>query len=364
MPRLIDVVEAPNQAADEMVVRVPEEGSGDFRMGSQVIVRESQNAVFYRDGKSLDVLPAGRHTITTANLPVLSSLLKFVTGGNNMFTAEVYFVNMREFPDMKWGTPQPISLRDSDLGLVRLRAFGQYSMQISDPKRFVDQIVGTQGVYSTPQIEDYLRNSLISRLTDVLGQNMKSIFDLPQLFDEISAGMRAKAQDDFAAMGIALKQFMVVSITPTDETAKAIDERSSMGAIGDMDKFMKYKAAQAMGDAANNQSGAAGAGIGLGAGVGLGAGMAGMISNAMSGATQPQQPAQPAAPAAPAAAGAAAGASSSGSAGVMTLEEAADYLKVAPADVEAIIKSGDLKARQIGTQYRISKEAIDAYLGG
>lgn len=353
MPRIIDVVEAPDQGADELVARVPQTGSGDFRLGSQVIVRESQRAIFYRDGKSLDVFPAGRHTITTANLPILSGLMKLFTGGNDVFTAEVYFVNMREFTDMKWGTPQPISLRDTDLGLVRLRAFGQYSMQISDPKRFVDQIVGTQGLFSTGQIEDYLRNAIISRLTDVLGENMKSIFDLPQLFDEISAGMRAKVQDDFTAMGIALKQFMVVSINPTEETAKAIDERSSMGAIGDMNKYMQYKAAQAVGDAAKS-SGGTSEGLGLGAGIGMGAGMAGMITNAMQGATQPQQPAQPAAPAAAAA----------GAAGVMTLEEAAAYLKVTPADIEAIITSGELKARKIGTQYRISKDAIDAYLAG
>jgi excisionase family DNA binding protein len=352
MPRIIDVVEAPNQGANELVSRVPETGAGDFRLGSQVIVRESQRAIFYRDGKSLDTFPPGRHTITTANLPILSGLLRLVTGGDNMFTAEVYFVNMREFTDMKWGTPQPISLRDTDLGLVRLRAFGQYTMQISDPKRFVDQIVGTQGLFSTGQIEDYLRNSIISRLTDVLGENMKSIFDLPQLFDEISAGMRAKVQDDFTAMGIALKQFMVVSINPTEETAKAIDERSSMGAIGDMNKYMQYKTAQAVGDAAQAGGGTS-EGLGLGAGIGMGAGMAGMITNAMSGANQQQQQ-QPAQPAQPAAA----------PSGVMTLEEAAAYLKVTPADVQAIITSGELKARQIGTQYRISKEAIDAYLAG
>jgi excisionase family DNA binding protein len=357
MPRIIDVVEAPDQGANEMVARVPETGSGDFRLGSQVIVRESQRAIFYRDGKSLDMFPPGRHTITTANLPIISNVMKFFTGGNDVFTAEVYFVNMREFTDMKWGTPQPISLRDTDLGLVRLRAFGQYSMQVSDPKMFVDKIVGTQGLFNTSQIEDYLRNAVISRLTDVLGENMKSIFDLPQLFDEISAGMRAKVQDDFAAMGIALKQFMVVSINPTEETAKAIDERSSMGAIGDMDKFMKYKTAQAVGDAAKNEGGT-GAGLGLGAGIGMGAGMAGMITNAMSTNTQPQQPATPAAPAAPATPAA------GGAAGVMTLEEAADYLKVSPADIEAIITSGELKARKIGTQYRISKDAIDAYLAG
>jgi excisionase family DNA binding protein len=224
-------------------------------------------------------------------------------------------------------------------------------MQVGDPKRFVDQIVGTQGLYTTAQIEDYLRNAVISRLTDVLGENMKSIFDLPQLFDEIGAGMRAKVQDDFTAMGISLKQFMVVSITPTEETAKAIDERASMGAIGNMDAYLKYKAARAMGDAAQ-AGGSAGEGVGLGAGIGLGAGMAGMITSAMANAQQqPAQPqaAQPAAAATP---------------GVMTLEEAAAYLKVSPADVQAVIDSGELKARKVGSQYRISKEAVDAFLAG
>ncbi|MCL4829605.1 MAG: SPFH domain-containing protein [Caldilinea sp.] len=348
MPRIIDVVEAPNQGANELVVRVPEVGSGDFRLGSQVIVRESQNAVFYRDGKSLDMFGPGRHTITTANLPLISSVMSFFTGGNNVFTAEVYFVNMREFTDLKWGTPQPISLRDSELGFARVRGFGQYTIQIAEPKRFVDQIVGTQGLYRTSQIEDYLRNTIISNITDVLGENMTSIFDLPRLVDELGAAVRAKATPAFAAMGIALKQLMVVSITPTDETAKAIDERASMGAIGNMDAYMKFKAAQAMGDAANNPAGGgAAAGVGLGAGMGVGAGMASMIMQSM------QTPSQPAA--APAA-------SATATPSVMTLEEAAAYLKVSTADVEAAINAGDLKARKIGSQYRIAKEAIDAFL--
>jgi excisionase family DNA binding protein len=348
MPRIIDVVEAPNQGANELVVRVPEVGSGDFRLGSQVIVRESQNAVFYRDGKSLDMFGPGRHTITTANLPLISSVMSFFTGGNNVFTAEVYFVNMREFTDLKWGTPQPISLRDSELGFARVRGFGQYTIQIAEPKRFVDQIVGTQGLYRTSQIEDYLRNTIISNITDVLGENMTSIFDLPRLVDELGAAVRAKVTPAFAAMGIALKQLMVVSITPTDETAKAIDERASMGAIGNMDAYMKFKAAQAMGDAANNPAGGgAAAGVGLGAGMGVGAGMASMIMQSM------QTPSQPAA--APAA-------SATATPSVMTLEEAAAYLKVSTADVEAAINAGDLKARKIGSQYRIAKEAIDAFL--
>lgn len=349
MPRIIDVIEAPNQGANELVVRIPEVGSGDFRLGSQVIVRESQNAIFYRDGKSLDMFGPGRHTITTANLPLISSVMSFFTGGNNVFTAEVYFVNMREFTDLKWGTPQPISLRDSELGFARVRGFGQYTIQIAEPKRFVDQIVGTQGLYQTSQIEDYLRNTIISNITDVLGENMTSIFDLPKLMDELGAAVKAKATDAFAAMGIALKQLLVVSITPTDETAKAIDERASMGAIGNMDAYMKYKAAKAMGDAANNPAGGgAAAGVGLGAGMGVGAGMAGMILQSMQTPTPAPAPA--------------AGAGASAIPTVMTLEEAAAYLKVSTADVQAAIEAGDLKAKKIGAQYRIAKDAIDAYL--
>ena len=352
MPRIIDVIAAPDQGANDLVNRVPDYGNGDFRLGSQVVVRESQRAVFYRDGKSLDVFEPGRHTITTMNLPVLTGLMRLFTGGNDVFQAEVYFVNMREFTDLKWGTPQPISLRDSELGLVRLRGFGQYTMQISDPKLFVDKIVGTQGLYTTAQIEDYLRTSILSRMTDVLGENMTSIFDLPKLFDELSAGIRAKVQDDFAAMGIALKQFMIASITPTDETAKAIDERSSMGAVGNLDNYMKFKTARAVGDAAQQDGGGAGAGLGLGAGIGMGAGMAQVVAGAMASATQAAA-AQQQAPAAAAA---------QSVPEVMSIEEAAAYLKVSVADVEVMVAAGDLKAKKIGSQVRISKSVIDSYL--
>jgi len=349
MARIIDVIEAPTQRGDELVVRVPENEAGDFRLGSQVIVRESQRAVFYRDGKSLDTFEPGRHTISTMNLPILSGLLRMATSGKDIFTAEVYFVNMREITDLKWGTPQPISLRDSDLGLVRLRAFGQYTIQIAEPKRFVDQIVGVQGVYTTSQIEEYLRNAVISRMTDVIAENMTSILDLPRLFDEIGAAVRARVQDDFTAMGIMLKQFMIVSITPTEETAKAIDERASMGAIGNMDAYMKFKTARAIGDAAQQPGGGTSEGLGLGAGLGMGAGMAGMIANTMATAN-----------AGSAASGTASSASSDPA--VMTIDEAAAYLRVSVADIQAIIDSGELKAKKIGSQYRISKEAIDAYL--
>ncbi len=350
MARIIDVIEAPDQGPQDLVVRVPEYGPGDFRLGSQLIVRESQRAVFYRDGKSLDVFGPGRHTITTANLPVLSKLLRLGTGGKDIFTAEVYFVSMRELTDLKWGTPEPITLRDTDLGLVRLRAFGQYSMQVADPKRFVDQFVGTQGLYRTSQITDFLRSIIISRMTDVLGENMTSILDLPRLFDELSAALRAKLQDDFGAMGLSLKQFRIVSISPTEETAKAIDERASMGAIGDMNAYMQFKAARAMGDAAQQEGGGTGEGLGMGAGLGMGMGMAGMIAQAMG---QGQQGGQQ---------GGQQAAGPTQIPSVMTLEQAAAYLQVSPADVQALIDEGSLKAKKIGSQYRISKQAIDEFL--
>ena len=219
MPRIIDVIEAPNQGPNDMVLRQPEVGSGDFRLGSQVIVRESQTAVFFRDGKALDTFDAGRHTISTANVPILSGLLGLATSGKNMFTAKVYFVNRRDFLDMKWGTPEPISLRDPDLGLARLRAFGSYSMAVSDPQLFVTKIVGTMGLYQTSEISNYLRGMIISKLTDVLGESKKGLFDMAGMVNEIHAAVRAKVTDDFKLLGIAIKQFFVESVSPTEESA-------------------------------------------------------------------------------------------------------------------------------------------------
>ncbi|MGC9336216.1 MAG: SPFH domain-containing protein [Anaerolineae bacterium] len=349
MARIIDVIEAPNQQQDEMVRRLPEYGSGDFRFGSQVIVREFQTGVFFRDGKAYDSFGPGRHTITTANLPLLADLLGKVTSGRTVFTAEVYFVNMREFLDEKWGTAEPIPLRDSDLGLVRLRAFGTYSIQVNDPGLFVNKIVGAQGIYQTDQITRFLRGIIVAKLTDLLGEMGRGLFDLPALYDEIGAGAKAKVQDDFNSLGMQLKTLYVNSISPTEETAKAIDERASMGAIGDMRAYLQFQTARGMRDAAQagggEGGGMAGAGVGLGAGVGMGAAMAQMISQAAS-AEPGQQAPQATVP------------------DIMTLSEAAAYMRVGEEDVLAVIQSGELKARKIGTSYRISKQAVDEFLAG
>jgi membrane protease subunit (stomatin/prohibitin family) len=287
MARVFDVVEYFDATGREMVHRIPEQGSGDFRIGSQVIVRESQQAVFFRDGKALDVFGPGRHTISTANIPVLVDLIGKAFSGETPFKAEVYYVNMREFVDQKWGTSEPVALRDSDLGMVRVRAFGTYSIQIKDPQLFVNKIVATQGLYFTNDIENFLRSMLISNLTDILGGIGKSLFDLPSLYDEIGAGTKAKAQDEFNTLGVDLKTLFVSNISPTEETAKAIDERAAMGAIGNMQAYLQFKTARAVEQAAmasgEGGGGFAQMGAGMGAGVGMGAMMAGMMGQAMQG---------------------------------------------------------------------------------
>jgi len=353
MPRIIDVVEFIDESGKEIVHRIPENGSGDFRMGSQVIVREQQAAVFFRDGKAMDVFEAGRHTISTANVPILSGLIGLATSGKTPFTAEVYFVSMRQFLDLGWGTPEPVTLRDADFGMVRLRANGVYSMEIKDPSLFVNKIVGTQGIYETAQIENMLRGIIISKFTDLLGEIKIPFLDLPAKYDEIGAGTKAKVQDSFAEMGIALRALYVRSVTPTDETAKAIDERSSMGAIGDMNKYMQFQAARGIRDAAQNPSGGvAGAGVGLGAGLGMGQMMAGAFAQSQQAAAQPAPQPQPAAPVA----------SSGPAPDVMTPGEAAAYLKVSEADVMSMIQGGQIKAKQLGTNYRITKKTLDDFL--
>ena len=304
MPRIIDVVQFLDETGNEIVHREPQDGPGDFRIGSQVIVRESQVAVFFRDGRALDVLGPGRHTITTANIPIIAGIVGWATGGQSPFPAEVVFVNLKQFIDQKWGTSEPLALRDPEFGMARLRAFGNYAFQVNNPAVFVNQIAGQQGIFSTGQLEPYLRGIVVSEFADTLGGQQRSLLDLPGQYGELALTMRDRLNDDFAALGLLLTNFYVNAITPTDETSKAIDERAAMGAIGDLDAYMKFKAARALGDSANNPGGAAGAGVGLGAGIGLGAGVAGMLGQAF-GQAQQAQPAQPvqAAQAAPAAAG-------------------------------------------------------------
>ncbi|TET51768.1 MAG: SPFH domain-containing protein [Anaerolineales bacterium] len=297
MARIFDIVEYVDESGTELVHRIPKRGSGDFRLGSQVIVRDSQAAVFFRNGRALDVFGPGPHTIATANIPLLVDLIGKAFSGETPFKAEVYFVSLREFTDLKWGTPTPITIPDPILRMARVQARGSYAMQISDPQLFVNKIVGTQGVFKTADIQGFFRSMILTKLTDLIGEMGKSVIELAGMAEELTAGVRAKTAEEFASRGVTLTSVYVEYLGPTEETAKAIDEAASMGAIGDMSAYMQFQAARAMRDAAQQSGGEAGTGVGLGAGIGMGAAMGQMLSQSMQ--QQPQQPA-PAAAAAPA----------------------------------------------------------------
>jgi len=344
MARIFDVVEHASEMRDELVHRFPEKGIADLRIGSQVIVRESQKAVFYRDGKALDVFGAGRHTIATANIPLLVNLIGKVFNNRTPFTAEVYYVSTKEFADRKWGTPQPIIVRNPGMGLgvALLQGFGTYSYQINDAQQFVTQLVGAQSVYKTSEIENRLRIMLLSKLQDLLGETTarRSVVELIALTEEIGTGVRAKAQDDFGALGLTLKSFYIGNLKPSEKSA---EELRAMGML-DIATYTQLQAADALRDAAQNPSGGAGLTAGIGAGVGLG----NVITESLKGVTTGSA--------------SGAGGSTGGIPEVMTPSEAAKILQVSEEDVLAAIKGKSLKAKKIGKAYRISKGSLEEFL--
>jgi excisionase family DNA binding protein len=342
MARIFDVIEYPNEMKEEIVHRFPESGIGDYRIGSQVIVREAQAAVFYRDGVALDVFRAGRHTIATANIPKLIDFIGKAFNDRTPFPAEVYFVSLKEFANEKWGTPQPIIVRNPGMGLgvALLQGFGTYSFQVKDPQQLVTQVVGNQGVYKTSDIEERLKTMLLSKLQDVLGEttSAKSVVDLIGLTEEIGAAVRAKAQDDFDALGMTLKSFYIGNLKPSSKSAQ---ELRDMGML-DMATYTQLQAADAMRDAASNPSGGAGLTAGIGAGMGIG----NLMGQALQSGGQMG--------------GAAAGGAKM--ADIMTPAEAANIMKVTEADILEAIKDGSLKAKKVGKAYRISKENLEAFM--
>jgi excisionase family DNA binding protein len=315
-----------------------------------VIVREAQEVVFMRDGRALDVFGPGRHTITTANIPLLINFVSKAFNDRTPFTAEVYFVSKREFVDQKWGTPQPIIVRNPGVGLgvALLQGFGTYSFQVSDSQQFVNQVVGQQGYYRTGDIENRMRTMLLSKLQDLLGETTakSNVMELIAQTNELSAGVRAMVQDDFAAIGLTLKSFYIGNLKPSSKSA---EELRAMGVL-DMQTYTQLQAADAMREAAQNPSGGAGLTAGIGAGMGIGNAIGGALNNVsqnQAGTT-----------------GAAGGAAAGAMPDVMTPAEAAQFLKVAAEDVVAAIEAGDLKARKIGSAYRISKDSLETFLNG
>lgn len=292
----MQVIEFLDDSGEIMVARIPQDGAGSFYLGaqrdyvrglqaalakgksgeavygSQLVVQESQIAVFFRDGQSLDGFRPGRYTLTTENLPLLRRLVGAGFGGKSPFRAYVYFVATKTFTNLGWGTPTPVVFRDSDLRMVSLRAHGSFAIRITKVRTFLNTIVGTRGIETTFALEEYLRGIIVARLNEVLGKTLKSILDLPLQYSNIALGVKQATADDFGQYGIQLVDLLVEAITPPPEVQEMINRATGVAAQ-EVDKYRAIAAADAIRDAAKNPGGA-GEGLGLGAGLGMGMAMA------------------------------------------------------------------------------------------
>ncbi len=277
----LEILEWTDPTGEEMIHRIPQEGSTDIKMGAQLIVRDSQMAIFFNNGHAADSFTTGRHTLSTLNLPIITRLLALPFGFKSPIRSEVYFVNRKVFTDLKWGTKHPVTFRDNKLGLIRLRGHGAFTFKIDNPTLFLNTIVGRQSGYTTADIQSYLRDVIIARLNDLLGENLESILDLPAIYTELAEQFKQIVMTEFAKYGLELVDFYISSITPPDEVSKMIDQRSGMEAVGDLDKFLKFEMAKGLGVPGGAAAG--GSAMGMAAGVGL------MIPGMMSRVFTPEQ---------------------------------------------------------------------------
>ena len=281
MNQFIEVIEWLDPSQNTLLYRFPVYQQ-EIKNGAQLIVRESQAAVFVFEGQVADVFTPGRYTIEGGNTPILSKLGAWKHGFNSPIKSEVYFVNTKQFTDMKWGTSNPIMLRDADFGIVRLRAFGAYSLRVADPSGFIREIAGTNAHFQTEDIDGQLKRAIVSEFSDAIGEMKIPALDLAAQYKELGDAIRGKINEDFGSYGLEVTKFYIENISLPPEVEAAMDKRASMGALGDAQRYMQFQAADALRDAAQNEGGGAGLGAGLGAGFAVG----GQMANAF-GAGQP-----------------------------------------------------------------------------
>ena len=292
--QFIDVIEWKDSSDNTMVHRYDRNGK-EIMMGAQLTVRESQVAIMVNEGKLADVFQPGRYELSTQNMPIMTALQSWKYGFNSPFKAEVYFINTKQFLDQKWGTSNPIMMRDAEFGMVRLRAFGIYSFRVGDPAAFLKEVFGTAAYMTVDGVTGQIKRTLVSGLSDAIAQSKIPALDLAANYDELSQYALNTLAPRISNLGLKLESFVIENISLPDEVEKAMDRRTSMGVVGDLNQYTQYQAAEAMREAANNPGGVAGMGVGMGAGMGMSA----MMAQSMQNAAQPAQQAAPQAAAAP-----------------------------------------------------------------
>lgn len=271
---LIDIVQWLDDTNDTLVFRF-DRRNNEIKYGAKLVVREGQAAVFINEGQLADVFAPGTHTLQTQNLPILATLKGWKYGFESPFKAEVYFVSTRQFTDLKWGTLNPIIVRDPEYGPVRLRAFGTYTMRVTEPGKFIKEVVGTDGRFTTDEIQNQLRNLIVSEFTDIVAGSRIPVLDMAANQSELAGFVSTKMKEDFQKYGLDIPRLLIENISLPPEVEAALDKRTSMGVVGNLDAYTKYQTAEAIRDAAKNP-GQAGSMIGIG----LGANMAGMMGAA------------------------------------------------------------------------------------
>lgn len=270
---LIDVVEWLDDSTNTLVYRF-ERHNNEIKYGAKLTVREGQMAVFINEGQLADVFRPGMYTLTTQNIPILSTLKGWKHGFESPFKAEIYFLSTRKFTDLKWGTPGPATMRDSEFGVVRATAFGIYTIRVKDPGIFIRDIAGTEGRFTTEQIQENLRGKIGLRIKEVMPELGIAVIDMEAKVMQLGQMLTERIGPDFAAMGLELCEVQVQDIGLPEEVEKAIDKRGAIAAVGNLAAYTQYETASAIREAASTPNSAAGAGMGLGAGIAMGAGMA------------------------------------------------------------------------------------------
>ncbi len=285
--QLIDVIEWKDDSQDVMVHRYDMNGK-EIMMGAQLTVRESQIAVFVNEGQLADVYQPGRYELTTQNMPILTALKSWKFGFNSPFKSDVYFVNTKQFIDRKWGTSNPVMMRDTEFGMIRIRAFGIYSFKVADAEKFLKEVFGTNGMFTVSDVEGQIKRTLVSGLSDAIAESKIPALDLAANYEELGAYALKALNPKLAELGLTLCTFVIENISLPEEVEKSIDKRTSMGVVGDLNKYAQFQAAEAMREAANNPNGGMAT---MGVGMGAGAAMGQMFTQSM-GAQQPAQAAQ------------------------------------------------------------------------